>query len=222
MRYSGIRYGGYRVAPHYRHHHFHRRFYAPAYYDYPRYYAYPHRYCRVIWTYYGPRKICRYRPWHRHHHHCATAGITTAIGEASPHGRIRRQAPVEGACSFWSNAGHDGVCRLRAQSQFLNFQGLIFHGVNVSIRHCLEPLGAGGRDAMFPWTRRDRDRRCATMLRRLWRVASLIISTNSGLSAIAGSSRSVHSRKEPVCAPRLNAAFPERLDIEARAVNASP
>jgi hypothetical protein len=68
-RFSGIRYGGYRVAPHYRHHRFHRRFYAPAYYDTPRYYAYPHRYCRVIWTYYGPRKICRYRPWHRHYHH---------------------------------------------------------------------------------------------------------------------------------------------------------
>ena len=61
--------GGYGVAPYYRHHHFHRRFYAPAYYDYPRYYAYPHRYCRVIWTYYGPRKICRYRPWHRHYHY---------------------------------------------------------------------------------------------------------------------------------------------------------
>ena len=67
-RYSGIRYGGYRVAPHHRHHHFHRRFYAPAYYDYPRTYAYPRRYCRVIRTYYGPRKICRYRPWLRHHH----------------------------------------------------------------------------------------------------------------------------------------------------------
>jgi len=69
IRYSGIRYGGYRVAPHYRHHHVHRRFYAPAYYNIPRYYVYPHRYCRVIWTYYGPRKICRYRPWHRHYHH---------------------------------------------------------------------------------------------------------------------------------------------------------
>ena len=68
-RFSGVRYGDYRAAPAYRHHHFHRRFYAPAYYDYPRYYAYPHRYCRVIWTYYGPRKICRYRPWHRHYHH---------------------------------------------------------------------------------------------------------------------------------------------------------
>jgi hypothetical protein len=68
FRYSGIRYGGHRVAPYYRHHHFHRRFYAPAYYAYPRYYAYPQRYCRVIWTHYGPRKICRYRPWHRHHY----------------------------------------------------------------------------------------------------------------------------------------------------------
>jgi hypothetical protein len=68
FRGGGFRTGGYRVAPHYRHHHFHRRFYAPAYYDYPRYYAYPHRYCRVVWTYYGPRKICRYRPWLRHHY----------------------------------------------------------------------------------------------------------------------------------------------------------
>ena len=33
----------------------------------PTYYGYRHRYCRVIWTYYGPRKICRYRPWIRHH-----------------------------------------------------------------------------------------------------------------------------------------------------------
>jgi hypothetical protein len=68
VRTSGIHHGGYRVAPHYRHHHFHRRVYAPAYYDYPRTYAYPRRYCRVVWTYYGPRKICRYRPWLRHHH----------------------------------------------------------------------------------------------------------------------------------------------------------
>jgi hypothetical protein len=22
----------------------------------------------VVWTHYGPRKICRYRPWLRHHH----------------------------------------------------------------------------------------------------------------------------------------------------------
>ena len=68
---GGYRYSGYRAAyyrPHFhRRHHFHRRFYAPAYYTYPRYYAYPYRYCRVVWTYYGPRKICRYRPWHRYH-----------------------------------------------------------------------------------------------------------------------------------------------------------
>lgn len=72
---GGYRYSGYRAAyyrPYFhRRHYFHRRFYAPVYYDYPRYYAYPRRYCRVIWTYYGPRKICRYRPFHRHHwrHH---------------------------------------------------------------------------------------------------------------------------------------------------------
>ena len=47
----------------------------------PYYYGYPHRYCRVIWTYYGPRRICRYRPWHRHHWRLRHYGITTAIGE---------------------------------------------------------------------------------------------------------------------------------------------
>ena len=71
FRGGGFRYG-YRHAyhrPHFVHRHrFHGRFYyAPAYYGYPYYYGYRHRYCRVIWTYYGPRKICRYRPWHRHH-----------------------------------------------------------------------------------------------------------------------------------------------------------
>lgn len=39
-------------------HHFHRRFFfAPSY----SYSYYPH--CRIVWTYYGPRKICPYRPW---------------------------------------------------------------------------------------------------------------------------------------------------------------
>ena len=70
FRGGGMRYG-YRHAyhrPHFYHrHHFHRRFYAPRYYGYPYYHGYRHRYCRVIWTYYGPRKICRYRPWYRHH-----------------------------------------------------------------------------------------------------------------------------------------------------------
>ena len=75
--YRAMQYGGYRGYRHvYRPHayyrpYFHRRHYAPAYYGYSRYYAYPHRYCRVVWTYYGPRKICRYRPFHHHyrHHH---------------------------------------------------------------------------------------------------------------------------------------------------------
>ena len=70
FRGGGMRYGYRHIyhRPHFRHrHHFHRRFYAPAYYSYPYYYGYRHRYCRVIWTYYGPRKICRYRPWYRHH-----------------------------------------------------------------------------------------------------------------------------------------------------------
>ena len=40
---------------------------APAYYGYPATMAIRHRYCRVIWTYYGPRKICKYRPWHWRH-----------------------------------------------------------------------------------------------------------------------------------------------------------
>ena len=62
--------------PHFYHrHHFHRRFYAPRYYGYPYYYGYRHRYCRVIWTYYGPRKICRYRPWYRHHWRVRYYGI---------------------------------------------------------------------------------------------------------------------------------------------------
>ena len=67
---GGMRYGYRHVyhRPHFHHrHHFHRRFYAPSYYGYPYSYGYRHRYCRVIWTYYGPRKICRYRPWHHHH-----------------------------------------------------------------------------------------------------------------------------------------------------------
>src|SRR6478609_5814138 len=66
FRYGGIhhyggyhRYGGYRPA-YYGHRHFHRRYYG-GYYPY---YSYPRR-CRVIWTYYGPRRVCR---WHRWHH----------------------------------------------------------------------------------------------------------------------------------------------------------
>jgi hypothetical protein len=68
---GGIHRGGFAGRPHvwagHRHHfrgrHFvHRRFYGGVY---P--YTYGPR-CRIVWTYYGPRKICRYRPWvHRHY-----------------------------------------------------------------------------------------------------------------------------------------------------------
>jgi hypothetical protein len=60
---GGFRHGGFA----FRHHRFHRYFfYAPSYY------YYPYRYCRVIWTYYGPRRICHHRHWRHHywrHHH---------------------------------------------------------------------------------------------------------------------------------------------------------
>jgi hypothetical protein len=70
--------GGYRAYRHAYHrpyfrrhfhhrHYFHRRYYAP-YYSYPRCY-YGYRVCRIVWTYYGPRKICRCRPWYRHHYY---------------------------------------------------------------------------------------------------------------------------------------------------------
>ena len=59
--------GGHRFAHH--RHHFHRHFFHRRFYYAPSYYYYPPRYCRVVWTYYGPRKICRYRPWYRHHWH---------------------------------------------------------------------------------------------------------------------------------------------------------
>ncbi|MGY8710691.1 hypothetical protein RAD16_33560 [Bradyrhizobium sp. 18BD] len=69
FRYGGFRhyggYGGYHrhwgYRPHYGYRHFHRRYYYGGYYPY---YHYPRR-CRVIWTYSGPRRICR---WHRWHH----------------------------------------------------------------------------------------------------------------------------------------------------------
>jgi hypothetical protein len=63
-RYGAYRHGGFRFA-HRRH--FRQRFYgyAPYYYDY-----YPRR-CRIVWTYYGPRRICyhRHHRWHHRWHH---------------------------------------------------------------------------------------------------------------------------------------------------------
>ena len=44
-------------------HHFHGGYYAPYYYDYP------YRHCRIIWTHYGPRRVCGYHHWYRHHWH---------------------------------------------------------------------------------------------------------------------------------------------------------
>ena len=100
---------------------FHRRFYyAPAYYTYPAYY-YPRR-CRVIWTYYGPRKICRYRPWHAHYY--ARYGLVRAETKQAP---VR--APV-------FSSGKRSV-----QSQSLPSQGLIFQGVSFASRHCAQCSG---------------------------------------------------------------------------------
>ena len=55
FRGGGFRQGGFGIRHH--RHHFHRNFYyAPS--DY-----YPYRRCRIIRTYYGPRRICHYRHW---------------------------------------------------------------------------------------------------------------------------------------------------------------
>jgi hypothetical protein len=54
---GGFRHGGFAFRHH--RHHFHRHFYYA-----PSYYYYPYRRCRIIWTYYGPRRICHYRHWH--------------------------------------------------------------------------------------------------------------------------------------------------------------
>jgi hypothetical protein len=73
VRYGGYHYGGGYRAYHYsgyrfahRHHFHHRRFFYGSYYDYPSYYYYPRHRCHVIWTYHGPRRVCR---WHRHRWH---------------------------------------------------------------------------------------------------------------------------------------------------------
>jgi hypothetical protein len=57
--------------PHYRHHRpfYHRPYYVrrhvwrPRPVIYPYYYAQPRLYCRKVWTDFGPRRICRHRPW---------------------------------------------------------------------------------------------------------------------------------------------------------------
>ena len=67
-RHGGFRYGGYggvhrhwgHHRPHFGHRHVHRRYYVGGYY--PSYH-YPRR-CRIIWTYYGPRRVCHWPRWH--------------------------------------------------------------------------------------------------------------------------------------------------------------
>ena len=54
---GGLRHSGLALRHH--RHHFHRHFYYA-----PSYYYYPHRRCRIISTYYGPRRICHHRYWH--------------------------------------------------------------------------------------------------------------------------------------------------------------
>jgi hypothetical protein len=70
FRGGGFRHSGFA----FRHHRFHRHvFYGASYYpyyDYPYYYSY--RRCHIVWTHYGPRRVCHYRHWrhhHRRHHH---------------------------------------------------------------------------------------------------------------------------------------------------------
>ena len=55
-------FGGHRFVHFHRFHH--RRFYGGYY---PYYSYYPH--CRIIYTYYGPRRVCGYHHWHRRHWH---------------------------------------------------------------------------------------------------------------------------------------------------------
>jgi hypothetical protein len=70
-RYGGVRYGGYGgyhrhwggggyYRPYYGYRHFRRPYYYGG--NYP-YYHHPRR-CRIIWTYYGPRRVCRWHRWH--------------------------------------------------------------------------------------------------------------------------------------------------------------
>src|ERR1700754_4101637 len=52
--------------------------------------------------------------------------------------------------------------------------------------------------------------------RRLWRVASLIMSTKTDLSAMARSLRNASPLQTLICSQHLKDLFPKRLDVEAR------
>lgn len=67
--FGGAHFGGHRFGhrPHFHGHrfvHHHRPFIVRRHVwrPYP-YYAEPRLYCRRVWTDFGPRRICRYRPW---------------------------------------------------------------------------------------------------------------------------------------------------------------
>ncbi len=69
MHGGGHHFGGYHYGGGYRFAHHHRHFYRPYYYgSYAPSYYYPYRRCRVIWTDYGPRRVCHHRHWHHRHH----------------------------------------------------------------------------------------------------------------------------------------------------------
>jgi hypothetical protein len=73
---GGRHFGGHRHFGHRHHfvhrHHFHRHRFVHhrpfivrrhVWRPYPYYYAEPRLYCRRVWTDFGPRRICRHRPW---------------------------------------------------------------------------------------------------------------------------------------------------------------
>ena len=58
-------YGGFHHFGGHRFVHFHHRRFYGGYYPY---YATYYPRCRIIYTYYGPRRVCGYRHWHRWHY----------------------------------------------------------------------------------------------------------------------------------------------------------
>jgi hypothetical protein len=63
-RHFGHRHFGHRHVHFHRPHFVHRHAWRPRPYIYPSYYyAQPRLFCRRVWTDFGPRRICRHRPW---------------------------------------------------------------------------------------------------------------------------------------------------------------
>src|SRR5216684_5578336 len=137
-------------------------------------------------------------------------GIIASIDEAWKSGgskRVRRPFWAPDLCLPRSN--FDAL-----QSQFLNFQDLSFQGVSVSIRHCSQRSGG-------QWLRRDLSLTSGLSTsganrRRVWRVASLIRSTKTGLSAMVRSCETARLSQGSVCSQLLKDSLRECLDLEAR------